>query len=223
MTKKELNREEEVKTPIAKMQNRGKKYQNAYQQVADMEPMEISQALELIEKTKVTSFDPSLEIHIHLSVGNIRGHVTLPGGASKAKKALIINEDNLEDEISKIESGKINFDFLVVKPDMMPKIAKLAKVLGPKGLMPNPKTGTVTEDPEKFVKEVSGGRVEYRQDKSNIIHLPVGKLSFGAEKLKANIDEVLKVMPQNKIKSVHINLTMGPSLKINMKRGAGRN
>jgi len=211
MTKKKV--EESVKVE-ARDTKKGKKYQTAKQFVETAMPIELSEALELLEKTQVTKFDPTVELHINLSIAGVRGNVVLPSGSHKTKKVLIVDDNNLDTETKKIEAGKIEFDALIVKPEMMPKVAKLAKILGPKGLMPNPKTGTVTEDPQKAAEEISGGKVEYKQDKDSIIHLAVGKLSFGKEKLAVNIKEVLRAMPANKVKSVFINLTMAPSIPV---------
>lgn len=215
-------KKEEVKPEIVETKEKtdkgfGKKYR-AVKSLIPTEAISVSEALELLEKTKVTNFDPTVEIHINLSVKNIRGTVTLPGGAAKQKKVLIITEENFDDETRKIEAGKIGFDVLVTKPELMPKLAKFAKVLGPKGLMPNPKSGTVSEDPKKVAEEISGGKVEYKQDKNDIIHLAIGKLSFGSEKLESNIAEILKVMPANKVNAVYINLTMSPSIKIELSK-----
>lgn len=215
MVKKTIKKVEE--NPVGD-KSRGKKYQAAKLQVQVEEPAELSEALSLLEKTKITKFDPTVELHINLSISGIRGTLTLPGGTAKTKKVLIIDANNFDDETKKIESGKISFDILVVKPEMMPKIAKFAKVLGPKGLMPNPKSGTVTDDPEKVALEISGGKVEYKQDKNNIIHIAVGKLGFGSEKLAKNIKEVLNAMPNNKVTSAFLNVTMGPSIPLSLSK-----
>jgi large subunit ribosomal protein L1 len=192
----------------------GKKYQTVKNLIDPEKFYLIDEALELIEKTKVASFDPTVELHVRLSQSGLRGSLILPAGSAKIKKVLILDDENLVTESDKIIAGKIGFDLLLVKPEMMPKIAKLAKILGPRGLMPNPKSGTVSEDPKKTKSEIDDGKIEYKQDKANIIHLPVGKLSFGKDKLRINIEEVLKTLPHNKIKTVFINLTMGPSIAL---------
>jgi large subunit ribosomal protein L1 len=215
MAKKEI--EEKVAVESRDIQ-RGKKYQAAKQLVDLSESVPLDDALELLEKTQVTKFDPTVELHINLSVTGVRGNVVLPAGTHKTKKVLIVDDNNLETESKKIEAGKIEFDVMIVKPEMMPKVAKLAKILGPKGLMPNPKAGTVAEDPKKAAEEISGGKVEYKQDKDGIIHLAVGKLAFGKEKLEQNIKEVLRAMPANKVKSIFINLTMAPSISVSVAK-----
>lgn len=195
----------------------GKKYE-AVRQLLPAEPVNLEEALELLEKTQVTSFDPTVEMHVNVSATGVRGTLTLPAGSAKTKKVLIIDDKNFEDETKKIDSGKINFDILVVSPIMMPRLAKFAKVLGPKGLMPNPKSGTVSEHPEKVAKEISGGKIEYKQDKGKAIHVAVGKLSFGKERLGQNIKEVLSVMPNNKVISAYLNVTMGPSIALDISK-----
>jgi len=217
MVKKTVKKPKET-TEVKPKHEHGKKYQAVAQLVNREEVLQIDQLWEELEKTKVTAFDPTVEIHVNLQLSGIRGNINLPGGTAKKKRVLVITDANLEDEVKKIESGKIEFDVLVVKPEMMPKIAKLAKKLGPKGLMPNPKSGTVTENPEKIVEEIESGRIEYKQDKGNVIHLPVGKLSFGKDKILSNIKEVIKAMPANKVNSAFVNLTMGPSLKLNVSK-----
>lgn len=199
------------------LKSHGKKYE-AVIQLLPTESVVSGEVYEVLEKSKVTSFDPTVEIHINVTVTGIRGNITLPGGAVKIKKVLIIDENNFDDEVKKIESGKVGFDILITKPEMMPRMAKYAKVLGPRGLMPNPKSGTVTEHPEKVRDEISGGKVEYKQDKSNIIHLAIGKLSFGKERIENNIKEILGAMPNNKIKSAYVNLTMGPSIALDVSK-----
>lgn len=211
-----MPKQEEVsnEVEIIRDKSRGKNYQAAQQLTQGSESFSLDEALELLPKTKVTKFDPTVELHLNLNTTGVRGTIVLPAGSAKAKKVLIINEDNLETEGAKIEAGKIDFDVLIVRPEIMPKIAKFAKVLGPKGLMPNPKSGTVSDDPKKVSEEISGGRIEYKQDKDKIIHLAVGKLSFGSDRLKSNITEVLKTISESKIKSAFLNLTMAPSISI---------
>ncbi len=220
MTKKVAEKDtatvkEEKVEKIAK--THGKKYE-AVRQLMPTEAVAIGEAYELLEKSKVAVFDPTVEVHINVSITGLRGNITLPGGAAKTKRVLIIDENNFDNEVKKIESGKISFDVLVVKPEMMSKLSKYAKMLGPKGLMPNPKSGTVSENPEKVKEEISGGKVEYKQDKNGIIHLPIGKLSFGQEKIESNLKEILGAMPNNKIKSAYVNVTMGPSISLDVSK-----
>lgn len=195
----------------------GKKYRQAASLITDdPQPVEIS--VEEILKSKVATFDPTVELHLGMSGPNFRGQITLPAGVAKQKKVLVIDDHNLEEESKKIEQRKINFDILLTKPEMMPKIARLAKILGPKGLMPNPKSGTVTDHPEKVTEDIAGGKIEYKQDKDNLIHLAIGKHSFGQERVLQNLIEVLRVVPNNKIISASLNLTMGPSIKLDLSK-----
>jgi len=208
-----MTKKEEIKSKDSN-KNHGKKYQTVKNLIDPGKFYLIDEALELLEKTKITGFDPAVELHVRLSQSGLRGSLVLPGGSPKTKRVLILDDENIAVESDKIVAGKIDFDLLLVKPEMMPKIAKLAKILGPRGLMPNSKSGTVSEDPEKTRSEIEGGKIEYKQDKANIVHLSVGKLSFGKDKLRLNIEEVLKALPHNKIQTVFINLTMAPSIAL---------
>ncbi|MDQ3123505.1 MAG: 50S ribosomal protein L1, partial [bacterium] len=202
----------------------------------------LKEALELATKTSITKFDATVELHINLNVDprqadqNIRDSLVLPSGtgknirvavlaetddATKAKKAgadIVGNEDLLK----KIEKGVIEFDTLVATPNLMASLGKYARVLGPKGLMPNPKSGTVTTDVAKAVEQAKAGRVEYRVDSTGIVHLGVGKVSFGADKLLANAQAVFASIKTNKpnslkgnyVKTITISSTMGPGIKV---------
>jgi large subunit ribosomal protein L1 len=197
----------------------------------------------LVEKTATKKFDETIEVSVRLGVDprhadqQVRGVVTLPHGtgktvrvlvfakADKAKEAEEAGADYVgaEDLIAKIEGGFLDFDVAVATPDMMGAVGKLGRVLGPKGLMPNPKAGTVTFDVGKAVKEIKAGKIEYRVDKTSIVHAPIGKKSFGPEKLLDNfrtlMEAIIKAKPAaakgQYIKSVVISSTMGPGIKIN--------
>ena len=165
---------------------------------------EIDEALELIEKLPKAKFDESIEMHVKLGVDSkqadqqVRGTVVLPNGTGKSKKVLVLAKSEKaaaaeaagadyvgdDDMIAKISGGWLDFDAVVATPDMMPALGRIAKILGPKGLMPNPKAGTVTVDTAKAVADIKAGKVEYRLDKNNIIHASIGKVSFGSEKIK---------------------------------------
>ncbi len=204
----------------------------------------IDEALQLVDKMPKAKFDETIEMHIKLGVDGkqadqqVRGVVVLPNGTGKTKKVLVIAKaDKAEvakaagadfvgddDMINKIISENwLDFDTVIATPDMMPSLGKVAKILGPKGLMPNPKSGTVTVDVEKAVTETKAGKIEYRLDKNNIIHCPIGKVSFGAEKIKENFNTLLETIIKAKpaaakgtyLQSVSIATTMGAGIKIN--------
>lgn len=231
-------------TPVTRprIERRGKKYQEAAKLVEKNKVYTLSEALELALKTSPVKFDASVEIHARLGVDprqadqNIRTTLVLPNGNGKTvrvavfapldvcKAAKAAGADIAEDEefLKQLEKGTINFDVLIATPQYMPKLGKFARLLGPKGLMPNPKAGTVTMDVEKAVKEAKAGKVEYRVDKQAIVHIGVGKTSFGVEKLAENANaffDSLKAQKPNTlkgsyVKSVFITTTMGPSIQI---------
>ena len=207
---------------------------------------QISEALELIAKLPKAKFDESIEFHAKLGVDSkqadqqVRGTIVLPNGTGKSKKVLVLAKGDKadaakeagadyvgdDDLVQKIASeGWVDYDAVVATPDMMPALGKVAKLLGPKGLMPNPKAGTVTLDTAKAVKDIKAGKVEYRLDKNNIIHTSIGKVSFGTEKIKENYDVLLDAIVKAKpaaakgtyLKSLAVSTTMGPGIKIDTK------
>ena len=225
---------------------KGKKYQEAEKLIEKGKLYEAKEALELIEKMPKANFDETVELHVKLGVDSkhaeqqVRGTVVLPNGTGKTLKVLVFAKGDkakeaeeagadfvgAEELIPKIEKENwFDYDVIVATPNMMGVVGRLGKVLGPKGLMPNPKSGTVTMDVAKAIQEIKSGKVEYRLDKTNIIHLGFGKVSFGAEKLEENyktvIDAIIKAKPAaakgQYIKSVAIAKTMGPSLYINQR------
>ena len=225
---------------------KGKRYQEAAKLVDAAKAYEAKEALEVIEKMPKTKFDETVELHVKLGVDSkhadqqVRGTVVLPNGTGKTQKVLVFAKGDkakeaeeagadfvgAEELVPKIEKENwFDYDVIVATPDMMGVIGRLGKVLGPKGLMPNPKTGTVTMDVKKAIAEIKSGKVEYRLDKTNIIHLGFGKVSFGTEKLLENynciIDAIIKAKPAaakgQYIKSVSISTTMGPGLYVNQK------
>ena len=225
---------------------RGKMYQEAEKLVDKSKLYEAKEAIEIIEKMPKRKFDETVELHVKLGVDSkhadqqVRGTVVLPHGTGKTLKVLVFAKGDkakeaeaagadfvgAEELVPKIEKENwFDYDVIVATPDMMGVIGRLGKVLGPKGLMPNPKSGTVTMDVTKAVSEIKSGKVEYRLDKTNIIHLGFGKVSFGTEKLLENyetiIDAIIKAKPAaakgQYIKSVSIAPTMGPGLYVNQK------
>lgn len=173
----------------------------------------LSQALDSLRKFKKTSFDETVELHINTSEKGISGTVSLPHGTGKEIRAKIA-DDAL---ISQVEKGKIDFDVLVAAPFMMPKLAKVAKILGPKGLMPNPKNGTITDKPEDAIEKLAKGQISFKTEgEAPIIHLSVGKLSFEDKALTENISTVLSAIGQARISSVTLKSTMSPAIKLSI-------
>ena len=226
------------------MPKRGKKYQDSVKEFDRTELFDVDQAMDLITKTAKAKFDETVEVHIRLGVDGrhadqqVRGAIVLPHGTGKTKKVLVFAKGpkateaeeagaefvGAEEMAKKIQSENwFDFDVVIATPDMMGVVGRLGKILGPKGLMPNPKSGTVTMDVAKAIQEVKAGKVEYRLDKSNIIHTPVGKASFGAEKLTENFNALMGAVVKAKpaaskgqyLRSVTVASTMGPGIKIN--------
>ena len=222
---------------------KGKKYVEASKLVEKNKLYEVSEAVELAKKTSTTKFDGTVEIAINLNIDTkkadqqMRGSVVLPNGTGKSQKVCVIAKGSQADAakaagadfvgeqelIDKMANENwFDFDVIVATPEMMPALGKIGKVLGPKGLMPNPKTGTVTMDTKKAVEDIKKGMVEYRADSYGIIHLPVGKVSFDSKKLVENISYLMNVIIKakpttvkgNYINSIVISNTMGPGIKI---------
>ena len=223
-----------------------KRYAESAKLVDKTKEYDAKEALEIIEKMPKTKFDETVELHVKLGVDSkhadqqVRGTVVLPNGTGKTQKVLVFAKGPKAEEaekagadfvggeelIPKIQNdGWFDYDVVVATPDMMGVVGRLGKVLGPKGLMPNPKSGTVTMDVTKAISEIKSGKVEYRLDKNNIIHLGFGKVSFGADKLFENYDVIMNAIIKAKpaaakgqyIKSVALTTTMGPSIFINQK------
>ena len=223
---------------------RGKKYLEKVKLVDSTVSYDSADAIDLVQKTSVAKFDETVEAHIRLGVDSRhadqqgRGAVVLPHGTGKTVRVLVFAKGDkaeealaagadfvgAEDLIPKIQNENwFGFDVVVATPDMMGVVGRLGRVLGPKGLMPNPKAGTVTMDVTKAVNDIKAGKIEYRLDKTNIIHVPIGKVSFGSDKLSENfqtlMSAIIKAKPQaakgQYLKSVVIATTMGPGIKIN--------
>lgn len=207
-----------------RLERAGKKLREAAKLVEADKQYSIKEALELATKTSTTKFDATVELHINLNVDprqadqNIRDNLVLPSGTGKTVRVVVADDDLLK----KLDKGIIEFDVLVATPDFMPKLGKYARVLGPKGLMPNPKSGTVTTDTDKAVAEAKAGRVEFRVDSTGIVHLGIGKVSFGADKLLANAQAVFASIKAAKpssikgiyVKNITVSSTMGPGIKV---------
>jgi large subunit ribosomal protein L1 len=232
------------------MAKRGKRYLESIKKIDRTARYDLDTGLKLLKETKPAKFDESVDIAIRLGVNPkhadqmVRGTVTLPHGLGKPVKILVFAKGEKEKEakeagadyvgaedlVEKISSGWTDFDKAIATPDMMGMVGKLGKILGPRGLMPNPKVGTVTFDVAKAVKELKAGKVEFRVDKTGIVHTAVGKFSFDAEKLKENILALMDVIIRSKppsskgtyLKSIAISTTMGPGIKLdpNALRGA---
>ena len=226
---------------------RGKKYKEAAKLIDRTVQYEVEEAISLVKKAATAKFDETVEAHIRLGVDGrhadqqIRGAVVLPNGTGKKVRVLVFAKGDKVDEalaagadyaggeelIPKIQNdGWLEFDVVVATPDMMGVVGRLGRVLGPKGLMPNPKAGTVTMDVTKAVNDIKAGKIEYRLDKANIVHVPVGKLSFTEQQLAENIDALMSAITKAKpsaakgqyYRSVSISSTMGPGVKLNTAR-----
>lgn len=213
--------DEKPETPVHKHHNQaskkdphGKKYRAAIKDLDLKSLYSKEEAIELAKKTSYTSFDGSVEVHIKLSVQNQRGVITLPSGTGRERTIAAATSENIDDMVKAIEAGKLDFDILLATPDVMAKLAKVARILGPKGLMPNPKSGTVTADIDGAKKEFNSGRIEYKQDKGGVIHRAIGKVSFDSAKLVLNLDTLLAALPAPKIESITLSATMGPGIKV---------
>jgi len=227
----------------------GKKYTDSQKLFDRSNLFEIAEAMDLMIKTGKAKFDETVEVHVRLGVDSrhadqqVRGAVVLPNGTGKTVRALVFCKEDKQqaaldagadfvgsdDLVAKINGGWMDFDVVIATPDMMGVVGRLGKVLGPRGLMPNPKAGTVTPDVAKAVTEAKAGKIEYRLDKTNIIHCPIGKVSFGAEKLQENFDALLGAIVRAKpaaakgqyIRSCVVSSTMGPGVRINPAKISG--
>jgi large subunit ribosomal protein L1 len=171
----------------------------------------LTDALNLLEKLIRSKFDETVELHINTIEMGLSGNISLPHGTGKTVKVAIADDDIL----AKVAQGKIDFDILLAKPEMMPKLARVAKILGPKGLMPNPKNGTLVKDPVKAAEEFKKGQINFRTElKAPIMHLIVGKMSFGAKKLSENILALIEAIKKEKIRNVTLKSTMSPGIKL---------
>ncbi|MBQ9365402.1 MAG: 50S ribosomal protein L1 [Schwartzia sp.] len=223
---------------------RCKKYREAAKLIEDGKVYSVNEAMELVKKTATKNFDETIELHVRLGVDpkyadqQVRGAVVLPHGTGKTKRVLVFAKGEKVDEaekagadyvgsdelVTKIQGGWFDFDVTIATPNMMGVVGKLGKILGPRGLMPNPKLGTVTMDVAKAVEEAKAGKVEYRTDKQGNVHVPIGRKSFDAEKLADNyrllMDTLIKAKPSGAkgqyIKSITVVSTMGPAVPVQL-------
>jgi large subunit ribosomal protein L1 len=226
----------------SRLERRGKKFRKVAELIEQGKIYTLAEALELAAKTSPTKFDASVELHVNLGVDprhadqNIRDNLVLPAGTGRDVRVAVFTDvadtadakkagadiAGMDDVLKHLEKGQMPFDVLIATPSQMSKLGKYARILGPRGLMPNPKSGTVTTDITKAIKEAKAGRVEYRVDSTGIIHLGVGKVSFGKDKLEQNARAVMDSIKSNKpssvkgafIKTVHVTTTMGPSINV---------
>ncbi len=224
------------------LERKSKRYQEQAAKIDQSKLYDLSEAVKLAIDTAKVNFDPTCELHVRLNVDprqaeqNIRGNLTLPNGTGKSVRVAVLVDDDTAKKataagadiagetviLENLSKEIIDFDVLVATPKLMPKLGKFARLLGPKGLMPNPKLGTVTEDFETAIKESKAGKVEYRVDAQGIIHMAVGKISFGTKKLEENIDHTIQIIKSvrpanlkgNYIESIYITSSMGPSIRL---------
>ena len=224
----------------SRLERRGKHFRKNAEQIKKGQSYSLKEAIELAQKTSHVKFDATVELHVNLGVDpkqadqNVRDNLVLPAGTGKKIKIAVLTEDEStakqagadiygsESLLSQLDKGELNFDTLIATPALMPKLGKYARTLGPRGLMPNPKSGTVTNDIAKAIKEAKAGRVEYRVDSTGIVHLGVGKVSFDAKDLLSNIQAVMESIKTNKpqslkgsyLKAVFLTTTMGPAVSV---------
>lgn len=228
------------------MAKRSKRYQEAAALIEKGKTYPIDEAVALVKQTSKTNFDASVDVVFRLGLDvrhadqQLRGAVVLPNGTGKSKKVLVITQGAKvqealdagadlaggEEYLEDIQNGWLDFEVMIATPDMMPKLGKLGRILGPKGLMPNPKTGTVTQDIAKAVKETKAGKVNYRTDKNANVHMPIGRVSFDDDKLIENYETVYNLIVKLKpsvakgvyIKNITLSSTMGPGVKVNTSK-----
>ncbi|MBO8169377.1 MAG: 50S ribosomal protein L1 [Thermoanaerobacteraceae bacterium] len=232
------------------MPKRGKKYLEAVKKVDRSKLYDPEEAIKLVKETAPANFDETVEVAVKLGVDprhadqQVRGTVVLPHGTGKTQRVLVFAKGEkakeaeevgadyvgAEELAEKIQGGWLDFDVAIATPDMMSVVGKLGRILGPRGMMPNPKAGTVTNDIKRAVEEVKAGKIEYRVDKAGIIHAPIGKVSFDDEKLQENfktlIDALVKARPAaakgQYMRSITLSSTMGPGIKVNLQKAIGR-
>jgi large subunit ribosomal protein L1 len=231
-----------IKPGRPRIERRGKGFRKSAEQIEKGKAYNLEEVVDLAKKTSHVKFDATVELHVNLGVDpkhadqNVRDNLLLPAGTGKSVRIAVLTDDTAaakqagadlagtDDLLSEIEKGNLNFDILIAAPAMMPRLGKYARVLGPRGLMPNPKSGTVTADINRAVAEAKAGRVEYRVDNAGIVHLGVGKVSFTPAQLLENVRAVLASLKSNKpgnvkgnyIKSIYLSTSMGPSVTVDL-------
>lgn len=186
-------------------------YKTKIMEIEENKTYPLTDGIELLRKVKIAKFDETVELHINTTEAGISGTVKLPHGTGKEIKVVIADDA----VIAEVEKGKINFDILIAAPDMMPKLARVARVLGPKGLMPNPKNGTISADPQEAAKKFQGGQIGFKtESKLPIIHLSVGKTSFEDKQLEENIKTIITAVKKDRIRNITLKSTMSPGIKI---------
>lgn len=225
-----------AKPTRSRLERQGKKFREAAKLVDKSKTYSLKEAVELAQKTNPAKFDASVEVHINLNVDprhadqNIRDNLVLPAGTGRTVRVAVFDDEKAEDAdiqgvetiTKQLDKGELNFDILIATPTQMPKLGKYARTLGPRGLMPNPKSGTVTTDVAKAVREAKAGRVEYRVDSTGIVHIGVGKVSFKTEDLQKNVEAVFASIKGNKpasvkgtyVKAIYLSTSMGPSVQV---------
>lgn len=222
-TAKAVNKKIEVTSKRASQskRTRSQAYLKAKAQIEPGKLYKLVEAIELVKKVSTAKFDASIEIHLKLTAKKAkqqnesqRGVFNLPHGSGKIKNIIILDEKKIE-EIAKTK--KLDFDIALASPDLMPKVAKIAKILGPKGKMPDPKSGTVTTNPQKTIEEINKGKVEYRIDGGNNVHQIIGKVSWTDDKLQENIQAILSAFPKSKLEAVYLAASIGPAVSLDLK------
>lgn len=199
------------KDKFIKRKGRSQRYKSNLLSIDKSKTYSLNEALELLSKFQKSKFDETIELHLNTVKGGISGTLTLPHGSGKITKVAIADDKTIEE----IEKGLINFDILVATPDMMPKLARVAKVLGPRGLMPNPKNGTITAKPDEIVKKFEAGQMSFKtEQKAPLIHMVVGKFSFGDKKLSDNISAAVEAIKVENISKITLKSTMSPGIKV---------
>jgi len=214
-----VKKDKNMKKKVGKKHVRSPRYAENAKMIDKTKAYSLKEALETLSQVKKAKFDETVELHVNTNIGGVSGSVVLPHGTGKQTRITIISAAKdpkaAEELIKEIERGKLNFDILIATPDSMPKLAKVARILGPKGLMPNPKSGTVSPKPEEVAEKFKKGQLNYKTEaKAQVIHVAVGKVSFGKEKLIENIHVFLNSLDNSKVKSIFLKSTMSPSFRL---------